>query len=95
MTITCEHCGKPRDARVKGQRFCSDRCRMADWMAKHPRKGRKPKRIRSRKRESLQRMITKKTPLFRLKMLSDGYEPIELADRFKSWVCGMILRGNK
>ena len=59
MTITCEHCGKPRDARIKGQRFCSDRCRVAYWMAQHPRKGRKPKRVRSRERSRLYTIIHK------------------------------------
>ena len=57
MTITCEHCGKPRDARVKGQKFCSDRCRVAYWMARHPRKGMKPKRVRSRERDRLYTII--------------------------------------
>ena len=67
MTITCEHCGKIRDARVHGQRFCSDKCRMADWMAKHPRKGRKPKRIRSRERGRLYTIIHKGETLEQLR----------------------------
>ncbi len=67
MTITCEHCGKPRDARVKGQRFCSDKCRVADWMAKHPRKGKKPKRIRSRARDRLYTIIHKGETLEQLR----------------------------
>ena len=67
MTITCEHCGKTREARVKGQKFCSDRCRVAYWMAQHPRKGKKPKRIRSRERDRLYTIIHKGETLEQLR----------------------------
>ena len=67
ITITCEHCKATREARVYGQRFCSDRCRIAHWMAQHPRKGRKPKRIRSRERDRLYTIIHKGETLEQLR----------------------------
>jgi predicted nucleic acid-binding Zn ribbon protein len=70
MTITCEHCGKTHDARIKGQRFCSDRCRVSNWMAQHPRKGRKPKRVRSRERDRLYTIIHKRQTLEQLRALA-------------------------
>ena len=87
----------PDGLKVKGRvkRFCCSEHRTLAWHDEHTIKRKHPKRIRSRERERLQRMITKKTPLFRLKILADGYEPTELAERFESWVCGMILRGNR
>lgn len=37
-TFKCERCGRERDLRVTGQRFCSDKCRVDAWMERHPRK---------------------------------------------------------
>ena len=68
MTITCEHCGKPRGARVKGQKFCSECCRVAYWMAQHPRKRKHPKRIRTRERERLYVIIHKGETLEQLRI---------------------------
>ena len=90
----CKGCGAEVIGRPDKQ-FCSDRCRVAYWMAQHPRKGRKPKRIRSRERERLQRMITSKAPLWMLRRLAECCEAIELADKFVEWGYSTILLSGK
>ena len=50
--MKCQGCTTELHGRPD-KRFCSDKCRITYWMAQHPRKGRKPKRVRSRERDRL------------------------------------------
>ena len=53
--MNCQGC----DNQLTGRqlKFCSDKCRVTRWMAAHPRKGKHPKRIRSRERDRLYTII--------------------------------------
>ena len=54
--MKCQCCDDELQGR-RDKRFCSNTCRITYWMAQHPRKGRKPKRIRSRERDRLSTII--------------------------------------
>ena len=52
----------------KQEKFCSSKCRVAYWMAQHPRKNPKPKRIRSRERDRLYTIIHRGETLEQLRV---------------------------
>jgi len=65
--MNCQYC----EAEIQGRpekRFCNDRCRVRYWDAQYPRKGKKPKRIRSRERYRLYTIIHKGETLEQLRI---------------------------
>lgn len=66
--MKCEGCPAIIASPRKGQKFCSSKCRVDYWMALHPRKKPKPKRIRSRERDRLYTIIHKGETLAQLRV---------------------------
>ena len=54
-SIQCQHCGEPIKRKRRNQRFCSEKCRVAEWSANHPRRTR-PSLNRKRKHPSVDAM---------------------------------------